>query len=600
MIQDSDALPVDHAGNTEEKAGRKGIPPWVLGVVAPPLLTTGGAYYYAAGDRGQTLVGLGIGVGVSVVYVAWVAWSDYRRFKVACRLQDMIEDAWTAYAKGEAPRAEDLLKETVKLSGQELGKYDLVTLACLHTLGNLYRVRQDPVGANQCYEQALPIYQKILPESHPGRGAFHGHRARAYQALGKLAEALAEAQRSVEILRQHPSQGLALADACSLLGQLAAEIDDNELALQSYSEALETLRRLLPENDPRLLSALGSLSRMYIKLRRFHESEAYLLELLTHHRKRPEEQPEEFLEGLLDLAWLRLEQQKFAEAEPLLVEGLEVLQYRVGPKDRFLQKVLDAYRKMSKETAVDAQATHGLVNLLLIFCGERERLRQTLERFPLWMNARDGTGWGPLHWASFIGREDIVRWLLQKGAQLSNPEDKVSALHVAAAWGKRECLLELLDQGADVNARDPRGWTPAFWCAFTGRVKLLELLLKRGADVQARDDQGRTALHVAAEQGHLGAVAALVGAGGSVTAKDYLAGQSPLHRAACRGHLAVAECLVFNQGELGAKDENGKTPLELARDRNHRLLSRVLKRLAKAGLGRGRLRRGGPVSLDSA
>lgn len=597
-MQDSDTLPVDHAGNSEGPAGPK-IPPWLIGAVAPPILMTGGAYFSAPADRTKVLIGLGVGVGISVAYVGWLAFRDYRRLSVARQMQDMIEDAWTAFAKGEVPRAEELLKETVKLSGQKLGRFDLVTLACLHTLGNLYRLQKDHAGANHCYEQAQPIYDKILPRNHPARAAFHGHRARVLLALGQQPQALLEAHTSVELFRCCPGQEINLAEAHSLVGNLAAECSENDMALEAYSEALEILRKRLAHNDPKIMTAMSQLCRMYIKLRRFQESEQFLLDLLQYHRDQPDSEPEEYLEGLLDLASLRVEQQAFQEAEPLLIEALTLLQTKVGPKDRPLQRVLDAYKRMSKDSVVDAQTTHGLVNLLLIFCGEREKLRQTLEKFPLWMNARDGSGWGPLHWAAFIGREDILRWLLQKGAEISKPGDKVSPLHVAAAWSKRECLLELLEAGSDLNARDPQGWTALFWCAFSGRTKLLELLIKRGADVNLRDDLGRTPLHIAAEQGHLSAVAALVGSGANLTAKDFTLGQSPLHRAADRGHLAVAECLVFNQGDLGAKDERGKSPLDLAYEKRHRLLTRVLRRLTKAGLGRGRMRAPGrSMSLD--
>ncbi|MBS2040152.1 ankyrin repeat domain-containing protein [bacterium] len=597
---DSDTIPVDHAGNSETGAKFKGPPLWVIGMIAPPVLGTGAAYAQSNGNHQTTLIGLGAGVGLSVVWVAWLALKDARRVSLARQLQDQIEDAWTSHAKGESQRAEELLKECVKLAGSKLGRYDLVTLACLHTLGNLYRLREDHAGANSCYEQALPIYQKTLPRTHPARASFHAHRAMTFISMGNLEEAMREAQESVTLYRECGGQEFALADACSLVGRLANQRDENELALQSYSEALELVRRRLPIQDPRVLSAMGNLCRIYVKLRMFHESEKFLVQLVAEHRAQPDLQPENHLDALLDLAWTRLEQGRAEECEPLLVEALELLQTRVGPKERPLQKVLDAYKRITQDSVAAASTTHGLVNLMLVFCGEREKLRQTLEKFPLWMNARDATGWGPLHWATFVGRDDIVRWLLQKGAEVSRPEDRVHPLHVAAAWGKRESLLELLDAGADLNARDPRGWTPLFWCAFAGKTKLMEALIKRGADVNLRDDHGRTPLHVAAEAGHLSTVAALVGSGARLTAKESAQGRNPLHLAAVRGNLAVCECLVYNQGDLSARDEGGKNPVELARDGQHRLLHRVLRRLTRAGLGRREMGAGPRrVSLDA-
>jgi ankyrin repeat protein len=572
----------------------------VLGLVVPPILSTGAAYFGFSRDNSTVLKGLGVGVGLSVLWIGWLALRDMQRVRTARHLQDLIEDAWTAHAKGESQRAEELLKESVRLAGQKLGRYDLVTLACLHTLGNLYRLRSDYAGANSCYEQALPIYERTLPRNHTARAAFHGHRAQNFLAQGKLPEAVLEAQESVAIYRQIAGQEIALSEACSLSGRLAADLGDNEQAAKWYSEALDLLRQSLSIKDPRVLAAMGKLCRIYVKMRRFQESEQYLVELVAEHRLQPSLQPENFLDALLDLASLRLEQQRGEDCEPLLMEALRLLQNQVGPKERPLQKILDAYKILTRNTVADAATTHGLVNLLLVFCGEREKLRQTLEKFPLWLNARDATGWGPLHWAVFVGRDDMVRWLIQKGADVNHPDDKVSPLHVAAAWGKRESLLELLDAGADFNRRDERGWTPLFWCCYGGGTKMLELLIKRGADVNLRDDQGRTPLHVAAEQGHLSCVAALVGNGARLSAKENLLGRSPLHLASHQGHLAVCECLVFNQGDLSVRDQGGKNPLELAKAGQHRLLHRVLLRLSKAGLGRSQVGSGRRVSLDVA
>ncbi len=583
---DSDTLPVDHDGNSEGPSRK--FPPWLLGVVLPPLVGTAAGH---AQEPSRLLVGLAGGVGVSVLWVAAVAWRDYRRVRVARQIQDEIEDAWTAHAKGESARAEDLLRATVKLAGEKLGRYDLITLACLHTLGNLLRLRRDHAGANSCYEQALPIYKKILPSRHPARAAFHQHRAETLEELGRTDEALEQVELACGIYRELGNQEFALADACSLLGRIATTHNQDDLALKAFSEALELLRTRLPVNDPRVLQAMSNLCRVYAKLRRFQESEKFLLELVEQHRQQPDLQPENFLDSLIDLSSLRLEQSRQSDAEPLLVEALQLLQTRVGPKERPLQRILEAYRRITRESnLVDISTTHGMVNMVLVFCGEREKLRQTLEKFPLWMNARDSTGWGPLHWAAFVGREDIIRWLISKGAEVNRPEDPVSALHIAAAWGKRECVLELLEAGADLNVKDPKGWTPVFWCAFSGRHKLLEVLIKRGADVNVRDDHGKTPLHIAAEQGHLAAVATLVGSGAVVMAKE-ADGASPLHLAARRGNLAVCECLVFNQGDLNARDGQGKNAIELARHHQHRLLHRVLRRLQRAGLGRGRVAR---------
>jgi hypothetical protein len=58
-------------------------------------------------------------------------------------------------------------------------------------------------------------------------------------------------------------------------------------------------------------------------------------------------------------------------------------------------------------------------------------------------------------------------------------------LHEAAKRGDAECLRELLAKGADVDARDERGYTPLMWAALMGKAEAAALLASRGADLDA-------------------------------------------------------------------------------------------------------------------
>ncbi|CAN0317608.1 unnamed protein product, partial [Phaeothamnion confervicola] len=216
--------------------------------------------------------------------------------------------------------------------------------------------------------------------------------------------------------------------------------------------------------------------------------------------------------------------------------------------------------------------------------GEREKIRQALESHPELINARDNTGWGPIQWATFIGRDDIARWLLARGSDPGYDANHVMGpVHVACAWDQPDALQVLLEKNPDVNARGPGGWTPIFWCALTGRSKLMETLLKRGADVTMKDDYGRSALHIAAARNHLGTVATLIGGGAVVNQIAPGESSTPLHMAAERGHLAVCDCLIFNGANLALKDKDGRTALELAQKNRHHLLARAIRKHSKEG-----------------
>jgi ankyrin repeat protein len=73
----------------------------------------------------------------------------------------------------------------------------------------------------------------------------------------------------------------------------------------------------------------------------------------------------------------------------------------------------------------------------------------------------------------------------------------------------------LLDQGAQVNARNAHGWTPLHVAAAGGDPAVIALLLQHGADVHARSHIGTTPLDNATTRGGRKAVIDLLLAHGA-------------------------------------------------------------------------------------
>lgn len=94
-----------------------------------------------------------------------------------------------------------------------------------------------------------------------------------------------------------------------------------------------------------------------------------------------------------------------------------------------------------------------------------------------------------LHGAAVKGDSDIVRFLLEKGAN-PNAETNLgyTPLHYAVTSGSFEVVRLLLEKKADPNARGWQGWRPLHRAAANGETEIALLLVKAGASLEAQTD----------------------------------------------------------------------------------------------------------------
>ena len=77
------------------------------------------------------------------------------------------------------------------------------------------------------------------------------------------------------------------------------------------------------------------------------------------------------------------------------------------------------------------------------------------------------------------------------------------SIHRALTEGTAAQAKRLLDQGANIEARDAQGATPLITAAGRGNLALVTLLLNRHAEVETTDRAGNTALHQASFYGQV-------------------------------------------------------------------------------------------------
>lgn len=143
-----------------------------------------------------------------------------------------------------------------------------------------------------------------------------------------------------------------------------------------------------------------------------------------------------------------------------------------------------------------------------------EKCMQLVEQQPGLVNAVAPDGYQPLGLASFFGHLELVRWLLEKGAEVNSPSKnpaRVMPLHSAVAGRHLQIARLLLEHGADVNARQIEDFSPLHAAAQNGQVEMVRLLLAFGADTQARSALGDTPLDLAVQEGFETVVELLTG-----------------------------------------------------------------------------------------
>ena len=75
-------------------------------------------------------------------------------------------------------------------------------------------------------------------------------------------------------------------------------------------------------------------------------------------------------------------------------------------------------------------------------------------------------------------------------------------LRAAAYIGRLDIVSCLVENGADVNARNSFENTPLMVACYNGHMNVVTYLIERGANMDLQDKQGNTVLHLAAEGGH--------------------------------------------------------------------------------------------------
>lgn len=187
----------------------------------------------------------------------------------------------------------------------------------------------------------------------------------------------------------------------------------------------------------------------------------------------------------------------------------------------------------------------------------------------------------PLHWAARGVHYEIVQYLVDNNADINAKDiNQITPIASITARNHLIALEYVLKNGANPNVMDFERNTPLHYAAASGQLRTAQLLLENGASVHIKNSYERTPLVIAVrESGNLEMVKLLIKYGSDINIKDN--GQNTaLTLAAWRGHKDIVDYLILMDAEVPIAGFKAKDLFEYA-------LSKSMSNLYTTILNRG-------------
>ena len=155
----------------------------------------------------------------------------------------------------------------------------------------------------------------------------------------------------------------------------------------------------------------------------------------------------------------------------------------------------------------DFLVSHGAVLELheAAAAGDLARVREFVEKDAALARSYSPDGFPVVALAAVFGNFEVAKYLHAKGADINAAATNGSgynALSGAVTSGHTEIVKWLLENGAEPNYRYSNNYSPLLNAAANGHLEILKLLQAHGADLHAKTSDGKNPLAYAEERKH--------------------------------------------------------------------------------------------------
>eukprot|EP00123_Amoebidium_parasiticum_P015073 comp22770_c1_seq1/m.35607 comp22770_c1_seq1/g.35607 ORF comp22770_c1_seq1/g.35607 comp22770_c1_seq1/m.35607 type:complete len:346 (-) comp22770_c1_seq1:44-1081(-) len=158
----------------------------------------------------------------------------------------------------------------------------------------------------------------------------------------------------------------------------------------------------------------------------------------------------------------------------------------------------------------------------------------------------------------------------------------MTALHWTAGDGRLPETQWLLENGADITAKDDWGQTPLQQACYNGHTEVVKFLVEKGADIHEKDKTwGQNALHWAAVKGTPDLIKYLVEKGMDVNMPDGDKNQTPVYLCVKAGNVECVEYLLKMGGRTDVADKDGQTPETVGKNSPEEKIRNIFTKLQK-------------------